>query len=221
MNLSPAAKATADMVRRILTFSIFLTVIILPAQSQDRPDALASYNAGDYAGAVEICLEEIEEAPASRDSYSVLCWSLLALKRYEETFEYATRAYEFAPNDPRIVEVLGEANYFLGRNLEALELFEKYAVIADTGGRIDRVYYFMGEIFIRLGEYNHADIAFSTALYHSPNISAWWGRLGYAREMSSDFVNSLEAYNKALALNPNLLDADRGRARVQSALSQQ
>jgi tetratricopeptide (TPR) repeat protein len=207
------------MKRRIFTISLYLAVIILSAQSQDRPDALASYNIGNYAGAVEICLAEIQAAPESRDSYAVLCWSFISLKQYEEAFEYAAKAYAFAPNDPRIIEVLGEANYFLGRNLEALGLFEKYAVIADTGGRIDRVYYLMGEVFIRLGEYNHADIAFSTALYHSPNISAWWGRLGYAREMASDFANSLEAYNKALALNPNLLDADRGRTRVQSALN--
>lgn len=208
------------MYRTRLTALLLLTAFVLPAYSQDRPDALASYNSGDYAAAVEICLEEIEEAPRSRDSYSVLCWSLIALRRYEEAFEYATIAYGFAASDPRIVEVLGEANYFLGRNLEALDLFERYAVITDTGGRIDRVYYLMGEIFVRLGEYNHADIAFSTALYHSPNISLWWSRLGYAREMASDFTNSLEAYNWALALNPNLLDADRGRMRVESALAQ-
>ncbi len=220
MILNPAVKVIPDMNRYLLITTLLLTMIVLPAQSQDRPDALARYNAGDYAGAVEICLEEIQAVPKSRDSYSVLCWSLLALKQYEETFEYATLAYDFAPNDPRIVEVLGEANYFLGKNLEALEFFEKYAVIADTGWRIDRVYYLMGEVFVRLGEYNHADIAFLTALYHSPNISSWWGRLGYAREMASDYANSLEAYNKALALNPNLLDADRGRMRVQSALSQ-
>ena len=79
----------------------------------------------------------------------------------------------------------------------------------------------MGEIFIRLAEYNHADIAFSTALYHSPNISLWWSRLGYAREMAEDYKHSLDAYEKALALNPNLLDADRGRSRVQGEMQSQ
>ncbi len=206
------------MKRLFFAIGLLLAVTMLHAQSQNQRDALASYNAGNYAGAVEICLEEIKVDPTSRDSYSVLCWSLIALKRYEEALQYATIAHGFVQNDPRIVEVLGEANYFLGRNLEALRFFEQYAVIADTGGRIDRVYYLMGEIFIRLGEYNHADIAISTALYHSPNISTWWSRLGYAREMASDLVNSLEAYNKSLTLNQNLLDADRGRTRVQTAL---
>lgn len=208
------------MKRRFVWTILLIGLVPFQAQSQDRPDALASYNSGDYENAVRICLEELKIQPESRDSYSVLCWSLVALGRYQEAFEYATDAYALAPYDPRIVEVLGEANFYLGRNLEALELFELYTVLAETGGRIDRVYYFMGEVFIRLEQYNKADIALSTALYHSPNVSAWWSRLGYAREMASDYAYALEAYNKALSLNPNLLDADRGRVRVQSALNQ-
>lgn len=208
------------MKRISIVFAVFLSAALVQAQTDDRPDALANYNDGNYERAVEICLDELEANPRSRDSYSVLCWSLIALGRYQEAFEHATEAYSFAPNDPRIVEVLGEANFYLGNNLEALRLFERYVAIAATGIRIDRVYYFMGEVFIRLEEYNHADIAFSTALYHSPNISAWWSRLGYAREMASDYVHALEAYEQALLLNPNLLDADRGRTRVQSELDQ-
>jgi tetratricopeptide (TPR) repeat protein len=203
-------------VKRALFLLVLLMVPLLVANSQSRPDALASYRAGEYERSIEICLQEIQAAPRSRDSYSVLCWSLIALERYDEALVHAADAYRFAPNDPRIVEALGEANYFLGKNLDALKYFERYAVVADTGDRIDRVYFYMGEVFVRLGEYNHADIAFSTALYHSPNISLWWARLGYAREMAEDYPNALDAYERALAFNPNLLDADRGRLRVQS-----
>ena len=198
--------------KRALVILVLLTIPLLAVNSQSRPDALASYQAGDYERSIEICLQEIQAAPRSRDSYSVLCWSLIALERYDEALVHATDAYRFAPNDPRIVEALAEANYFLGKNLDALRYFERYAVVADTGDRIDRVYFYMGEVFVRLGEYNHADIAFSTALYHSPNVSLWWARLGYAREMAEDYSHALDAYERALAFNPNLLDADRGRS---------
>ena len=207
--------------KRLAIVSLFVVIPAAVLLAQERPDALARYRAGDYERAIEICLEEIEAAPRSRDSYTVLCWSLIALERYEEALQRGSDAYQFAPNDPRIVEVVGEANFYLGKNLEALRFFERYAVIADTGDRIDRVYFYMGEIFVRLAEYNHADIAFSTALYHSPNISLWWSRLGYAREMAEDYKHSLDAYEKALALNPNLLDADRGRRRVQTEMQSQ
>lgn len=188
------------MIRRCV--ALFLIVLPLSVLfGQERPDALARYRAGDYEEAIEICLEELQAAPRSRDSYTVLCWSYLALERYEDALKHGGDAYQFAPNDPRIVEVMGEANYFLGRNLEALRYFERYAVIADTGDRIDRVYFYMGEIFIRLAEYNHADIAISTALYHSPNISLWWSRLGYAREMAKDYKHSSTVFH-ALSRKP-------------------
>ncbi|MBT3275133.1 MAG: tetratricopeptide repeat protein [Spirochaetales bacterium] len=208
------------MKKRGILLAVLSCILASALPAQNRPDALASYRAGDYERAIEICLEEIEALPRSRDSYAVLGWSLINLQRYEDALTRGNEAYQFAPNDPRIIEILGEANFFLGQNLDALRYFERYAVLADTGDRIDRIYYFMGEIFIRLGEFHHADIAFSTALYHSPNFSSWWGRLGYAREMAKDYANSLEAYDNALALNPNLLEADRGRKRVQSAMQQ-
>lgn len=76
----------------------------------------------------------------------------------------------------------------------------------------------MGEIFIRLGEFNHADIAISTALYHSPNIVRWWARLGYAREMAQEYNWAIDAYQKALQLNATFTEAERGIERVREKM---
>ncbi len=100
-----------------------------------------------------------------------------------------------------------------------MRYFEEYASLVQTGGRIDVVYYYMGEIFIQIGEFNHADIALTTALYHSPNVARWWARLGYAREMAEDYRWSLDAYDKALKLNPSYPEAIRGKNRVQMKLA--
>ena len=148
------------------------------------------------------------------NSYTVLGWSLIALRRYQEALNYARQGLDISRYDHRVVEIAGEAHFYLGNNLEALKFFEEYTVLAPTGDRIGMVYYFMGETFIRIGEYNHADIALSTAVYHSPNIARWWARLGYAREMAEDFQFSLEAYDQALKLNPSLSDALRGKERA-------
>lgn len=209
------------MIRRVgIVLALSVSVCFgLWAQTDERPDALAAYRSGNYEEAVRICLLELESMPRNRDSYSVLGWSLLELGRYEEAVEYGLTAYGIAPNDPRLVEILGEAYFYLGQNIESLRYFERYAVLDPTGSRIDRVYYFMGEIFIRLGEYNHADIALTTAVYHSPNVSSWWSRLGYAREMSEDYTYALRAYDQALALNSGLNEARRGRERVQERLN--
>lgn len=200
---------------------LFLLVMMTPAlllTAQERPDALKLYRDGNYTEAVEVCLQEIETRPGNMDSYSVLCWSLLRLEKYDEALEWAKKGMQVTRYDARMVEVMGEAHYYKGNNLEALKWFEEYANIAPTGMRIDTVYYFMGEIFIRLGEYNHADIALTTAVYHTDSSARWWARLGYAREMAEDYRYALNAYNKALELNSRLTDALRGKERVEAKL---
>lgn len=186
--------------------------------AQEKPDALAMYRASNYQESVAICLAEIEETPFNMDSYTVLCWSLLKLKRYEEALTYARKANSIAKSDVRIVEALGEIYYNLGNNSEALRWFEDYAAIAPNGDRIDIVYYYMGEIFIKFGEYNHADMALTTAVSLTPD-AAWWSMLGYAREMAGDNNWALAAYNKALQLNPGEIKARQGKERIEAKIS--
>lgn len=178
--------------------------------AQEKKDALAIWRSGSYAEAVEVCLAELAEDPENMDSYTVLGWSLNDAGRYTEAREKMKEALAIKRYEYRIIENLAEACYYLGDNLTALKYFEQYADIAPNGDRIDQVYYFMGEIFILLGEYHHADIALSTAVHHAPNIARWWARLGYAREKAKDFDYAIKAYEKALQLNPELEDAQRG-----------
>lgn len=207
-------RSRTEMKWKIGIVGFFFLCISAAGGFGQEQDALKMYKEGNYEEAVEICRAELEVMPQRMDAYVVLCWSLIKLNRYEEALETARKAYQISPTDYRVIEILGEAHFFLGNNLKALQFFEQYVVIAPTGDRIDMVYYYMGEIFIRLGEFNHADIAISTALYHNPNIARWWSRLGYAREMSSDYTYALDAYRKALQLNATFPEAERGIQRV-------
>ncbi|MDX9800952.1 MAG: tetratricopeptide repeat protein [Spirochaetia bacterium] len=198
---------------------IFFIASVSPLFAQERPDALQKYKNGEYEEAVKICLNEIEQMPRNMDSYTVLGWSLIKLKKYQEALDYSLAALKISRYDSRIIENCGEAHYYLGNNLEALKYFEEYVSLVQSGGRIDVVYYYMGEKFIQIGEYHHADIALTTALYHSPNIARWWARLGYSREMAEDYRWSLEAYDKALKLNPSNPESVRGKNRVQMKLA--
>ncbi|MEW5814734.1 MAG: tetratricopeptide repeat protein [Spirochaetota bacterium] len=197
---------------------VLLSLVTLYSATQERQDALELYRKGKYEEAIAVCLQELEVMPRRMDAYVVLGWSLLRLERYQEAFDNAAKGYQTAPNDHRLIEILGESNFYLGKHQEALKYLEEYAVLAPTGDRIETVYYLMGEIYIQLGEYNHADIALSTALYYSPNVARWWARLGYAREMAKDYQWALDAYNKALNLNSSLTDAIRGKERAQQKL---
>jgi tetratricopeptide (TPR) repeat protein len=182
--------------------------------AQAKPDALALYRAGEYSKAVDVCLAEIAEAPQNLESHVVLCWSLVQAKRYEEADNWAEKGRAISKYDPRIIEIQAEAKYYRGLNEQSLRLFQEYISYAPNGSRIAGVYAFMGELYLRMAKYRHADMAFSAALQLENLDAQWWVRLGYAREMAKDNRYALEAYSKALELNPNLQDAIRGKERV-------
>ncbi|GHT91408.1 hypothetical protein FACS1894140_1960 [Spirochaetia bacterium] len=191
---------------------------IFGTYSQIRPDALLEYRNGNYEGAVAICRSEIAANPNSLESHVVICWSLLRLNRYEEAMTFARQGRNLSRYDARIIEILGEISYYEGRNSEALQYFQEYINLAPGGQRIDMVYYFLGEIYIRLGRFRHADIALSTAVHWAPGNAAWWVRLAYARENAGDLPEAVTAYERALSLNAQLADAQRGLERTRQAL---
>ena len=185
--------------------------------AQDKPDALRLYVDGKYDEARRACLSEISASPSNVEPYVVLSWSLIALGRYADAENYALKGYALR-RDPRLTETLGETAYFLGRNDAALRNFQNYVGAVPEGGRVGIAYYYIGEIFLRFGRFSHADIAFSTALQFTPGSAKWWTRLGYARERYGDAVHALEAYKKALSIDPRLQDASDGVARTSAKL---
>jgi predicted Zn-dependent protease len=188
------------------------------AFAQTKPDAVQEYRNGNYERAVSICRNEIAANPTNVEAHVVISWSLVRLNRYEEAKTHALAGRNISRYDPRLVEILGEVNYFQGQNNDALQYFQEYINLAPEGQRIEMVYYFIGEIYIRLGRFRHADIALSTAVHRLPENAAWWTRLAYARESAGDLQDAAAAYERALALNSQLPDARRGLDRTLQAL---
>jgi len=202
-------------------FYFFALCIIIPLNvlAQTAPDALLEYRAGNFERSIEICINEIAQNPNNIESHVVISWSLIRLGRYNEAMDYARAGRNISRYDVRITEALGEICYYQGRNNEALQYFQEYANLAPEGSRIETVYYFFGEIYIRLGRFRHADIALTTAVHRLPGNALWWTRLAYARENAGDLQESVTAYERALALNPQSTDARRGLERVSQALA--
>ncbi len=190
----------------------------LNAQST-KQDALVLYQNGKYHEAVMVCEDELKNSPNRIESYVVMCWALVKNKQYAEAEQRATEGLEISPYDLRLIEILGEAKYYLGKNTGALEQFQKYVASApESAARIGSVYYFMGEIYIRQARYQHADIAISSAVKKEPLLDSWWVRLGYTREMAGNYFEAIAAYDEALRLNSSSIEASRGRERVSAKL---
>ena len=208
------------MKKNIFVFFILFFLFEFYGFSQtSKQDALVLYHNGKYRESVQVCEEELKENPNRVDSYVVMCWSLVKNKQYAEAEERALSGLEVSPYDLRLIEILGEAKYFLGKNTGAMEQFQKYVASApESGARVGTAYYYMGEIFIRQARYQHADIAFSSAVKKEPMLDSWWIRLGYAREMAGNYYEAVNAYDEALRLNPSSIEASRGRDRVNAKL---
>ncbi|HSV55970.1 MAG TPA: tetratricopeptide repeat protein [Magnetospirillaceae bacterium] len=207
---------------RAAAFLVLLALISAqypgPGAQAPRPDALRLFREGKFEEARIQCLREIAEDPNNIEAYVVLGWTLVAMGRYADAEAYARRALEEVRRDPRIMETMGVAAFFLGKNDQALRWFQTYVTVLPEGSRVASSYQHMGEIYIRTSRWGHADIALRTALQFEPTNARWWTRLGYAREMGGDHRYALEAYEAALRINPRLTDAQLGRERVLRAL---
>ena len=156
-----------------LSFLFVLMMLAAPlfAQNAAKQDALVLYHNGKYRESVQVCEEELAENPNRVESYVVMCWALVKNKQYAEAEERATEGLKISSYDLRLIEILGEARYYLGKNAGAMEQFQKYVASAnDSSSRLGTAYYFMGEIYIRQGRYQHADISLSSAVIR---ICSW------------------------------------------------
>jgi len=208
------------MKNKIFVVSVLVFVLCGNVFAQTaKQDALVLYHNGKYKEAVQVCEEEINENPNRIESYVVMCWSLVKNKQYAEAEARANEGLAISPYDLRLIEILGEAKYYLGKNTGAMEQFQKYVANAsESSARVGAAYLYMGEIFIRQARYQHADIALSSAVKKEPTLDNWWCRLGYAREMAGNYYEAIAAYDEAIKLNSSSVDAIKGRGRVSAKL---
>ena len=201
---------------RTLGILVLMLCILFPAQlyAQEKADALVLFREHRYRESVRVCLNEINRTPQNIDSYVVLTWALLADGQYQEAAHWIAKGRSISQYDPRLIESHAQALYHLGKNEESLHLFEDYIAYAPNGSKLNDVYYHIGELYLRMGKYRHADIAFSTAVRLDRLNGIWWTRLAYSREQAKEYRAALEAYATALELNKNSVDAQKGYERV-------
>ncbi|MBR2106470.1 MAG: hypothetical protein IJ937_04285, partial [Treponema sp.] len=146
------------MKKSLIFLLILLSFTNVYSQTAAKQDALVLYNNGKLREAIKVCEDELLENPNRVDSYVVMCWALVKNKQYAEAEQRATEGLVVSPYDLRLIEVLGEAKYYLGKNSGAMEQFQRYVANAsDNSARIGTAYYFMGEIFIKQARFQHAD----------------------------------------------------------------
>ncbi|TFG79180.1 MAG: tetratricopeptide repeat protein [Spirochaetales bacterium] len=202
------------------------------APSVPKPDALLLYNQGrnlestgrvseanaKYQQSIVVCNAELVSDPTRMDAYTVKSWSLFRLGRYREVTTVGNAALRMK-FDPRIVEVIGEAYFYLGDDASALKNLQRY--IENVGEYADRVptaYFYMAESYLRQKRFDHADIAYGMAVYREPNMARWWYRYGGTAEALGQYARAYDLYGRALRLSPGMQEALDAQARVKARL---
>ncbi|MDR2618148.1 MAG: tetratricopeptide repeat protein [Treponema sp.] len=210
---------------------IFFFIISVPGFSQTgggRADALQNYHTGRdlesrnrvqeaevyYDEAVRICTDEISRNAATRDTYTVLTWALQRQRKYADVITWGDRGLRLFADEFRIVETMGEAYFYLDDYASSLRYMQRYVNAMPQGERASVAYFFIGEIFRLQRQFRRADIAYTTAVRLEPVLALWWYRLGSVREAVGDYAPALEAYERAVRLNPGYREANEGLNRV-------
>jgi tetratricopeptide (TPR) repeat protein len=172
-----------------------------------------------YNEAIRICQDEITRNTANRDTYTALTWALQRQMKYREVITWGERGLRLFADEYRILETMGEAYFHLDDYDRSLDCMQRYANALPQGERASVAYFFIAEIFRLRRQYFHADIAYTTALRLNPGAALWWYRLGMVREAQKDYPAAVEAYQRALRIDPSNSNAGAALARVRGQLN--
>jgi tetratricopeptide (TPR) repeat protein len=168
-----------------------------------------------YNEAIRISLDEVSRNVATRETYVALTYTMQRQRRYADVISWGDRGFRAYPNEYRLLEIMGEAFFYLDNYERSLSFMQRYTNAQPEGDRVSVAFFFIGEIFRLTERFLHADIAYTAAVRFEPGVALWWYRLATVRERAGDRAPAIEAYQRALRLNPNYNEARAGLARLQ------
>src|SRR6516225_9553606 len=94
-----------------------------PAQLRD--EAYRRYQAGDAAGAAEICRQLLQQQPDNAEAVYLLGVITQDAGRWDQALELYRQSAALAPDNAVFASTLGEAHFALGRPADSLPCFRR------------------------------------------------------------------------------------------------
>ncbi len=157
--------------------------------------------------------------------------SLMNEGRYEEAIEAYNNALRIKPKDVELLKRIGKACVKIGVDREAIEIYKQVTHLKPDDAE---AHFALGDIYSRRGKDEQAMESFKQVIHFNPNSAETYVRLGdiFCRyglrqvgkkifeqtigirlitpDYGSGYEQAIEAYNKALAIKPNLASAYSG-----------
>jgi tetratricopeptide (TPR) repeat protein len=182
-----------------------------PATSPDsNSQAWQLYKQGDYEAAAVALKQLLKSSPAQAKAWKALAWCQYSLYRYKEALVSVSHAVSLDSSDNEalalkasILVESGIDNRDRASIVLALGIFERLA--RDSQRWVDHYNY--GNALHALRRHKEAKGAFLRALEYDPTQAQVWKNLGSTYFHLDDHQEELACYERALALNPNLVEA--------------
>ncbi len=173
----------------------------------DAEDRLAN---ADYDGAVSAYVEMAQLEPDNAMPLVELSGLYLLLQDLPRAYQYAQRAYELEPEDPRAITAFAHASDWVGEYeaslnlaLDALEIDPEHADALAV----------LAEVYTDVGNWDVAQDYLDQAFELEPNNILALRNQAYLYERRGDYETAVSAYNRAIELAPTRFDLyiERGR----------
>jgi arylsulfatase A-like enzyme/Tfp pilus assembly protein PilF len=181
---------------------------------RENREVISRYNAGDIAGALALCRENVRKRPKASLAWLHLAYLERAGGDLAAAVQAARQAFELAPLDAEVVSLY--ANYLTesGRPKEAADLLAPYM----TGVTPDiDVLTARGMALATSGRRDEALATFERARKVDPSNAMVAVNIGAVHLRSGDRTRAREAFDAALALDPGVARAENGLGVIAAA----
>lgn len=167
------------------------------------------HNSGRQEDAEALCRLLLPHMPQDSQLLLLLGMVLQKTGRSQEALKYLEPAAKLYPKSPRILNCLGFVYQSLKNHARAVEY---YGRAIELGLGAADTYYCMGNACHQLGEVERAAELFKKAVELKPLDVASWNNLAKCLNDSNCLEESIQTYDRALAIDPQYALARYGRA---------
>jgi len=160
-----------------------------------------AYDAGDFAGALEVLERALERLPASSMAHAYLAYTYLGLRRPQRALPHIAAAVRLAPESAYYQAVLGETQRQLG-NAEAAAACYRRGVEIDPSEPLAQVG--MQWVSAKQGDLGEAAAHAQRASEGDPRGALTRVQIGLVWEEVAQPQRALRAYREAVLLDPGM-----------------
>ena len=183
-------------------------------------DGKKYFSQGKYEEAADSFLKAIDQNPNRTDYYIDYGMTLTALGRYEDAIAQFDQAYQdkdigiIKKNNKKLLRGKGIAYFYSGQYEKALEQFELALQVNELSELNRDILYYKGSSLRAIGSYDLAVEAYDAILSEDEALVPAILLRANCYQIMGDYENSLQDYERVIALEPDNYDGYFGKYSV-------